>query len=193
MALSAPLQPPHSWRTTHSTPSILPGRTAVWNTLRIFCCCFCRLLLMQVAMFVRPVIPYWLSSSRYMLSIVRFYSHCSLVEVLAILSQCHFPALQNNFQFSRFERKSWSIKHDYFIIASINCFTWNRTFACPNKQMISSCLLKKINFGLKQEVLPKTEKKERLFTSSSQSSIDLTTLSFSVICWKFCLKRTAPL
>lgn len=79
---------------------------------------------------------------------------------LGKLSQCHFPALQNNFQFSRFERKSWSIKHDYFIIASINCFTWNRTFACPNKQMISSCLLKKINFGLKQEVLPKPKKRK---------------------------------
>lgn len=59
--------------------------------------------------------------------------------------------------------------------------------------MISSCVLNKINFGFKQEVLPKTEKKERLFTPSSQSSIDLTALSFSVICWKFCLKLTALL
>lgn len=32
MSLSAPLQPPHSWRTTHSTPSFLPDCTAVWNT-----------------------------------------------------------------------------------------------------------------------------------------------------------------
>lgn len=34
-----------------------------------------------------------------------------------------YSALQNKFQLLRFKKKSYSIRHDYFIIPGINCFT----------------------------------------------------------------------
>lgn len=116
MSLSAPLQPPHSWGTTHSTPSILPDCSAVWNTNTLD-----PLLAVINAEDRWPCSQGPAQTWDFLLALrqslhvvccpVLFFpgSHCSVVggyyNITPVL-QCPIQLCKNKFQLPRFKKKS---------------------------------------------------------------------------------------